>query len=90
MKAALGCIASFAYFAFVGLLMLGNMLGDCFPDMGHSCPTDHERNVTIVSIFLSGLALYALIAFGLIWLGRRVRNRAQSDEGEAQAHDPIP
>jgi len=90
MKAVLGCVASLAYFAFVGLLMLGNMLGDCFPEMGHTCPTDHERNVAIVTIFLGGLVFYGLIAFCLTWLGKRLSHRDSSNENRAVPDDPIP
>ncbi|MFD1612036.1 hypothetical protein ACFSCW_09510 [Sphingomonas tabacisoli] len=71
MKAAFGCIASIAYFALVALFMLGNMLGDCFPEMGDSCPTDHERNVTILGIFFGGIAVYGVLAWITIRLTRR-------------------
>lgn len=71
MKTAIGCFLSLTYFAFIGILMLSFMIGDCLPEMGHSCPSDQERNVAIISIFLGGLIIYAAVSFLIIWWGRR-------------------
>ena len=75
MKAVAGCLASLVWFGLIALLMFGTMMGDCFPDMGHTCPTDHERNVRLLVIFLGGIAIYLLA--GLL-IGRR---RCDVDEG---------
>jgi len=72
MKAAIGCVASLAYFGFIGLLIAGNILGDCFPDTEHICPTDHERNVTILSVFFGGLLLWGLTAYAFVRVGRHL------------------
>ena len=74
MKGVLVALATLIYFAFVILLVLGNMLGDCFPGMGHSCPTDHERNVRILTILIGGVALYFVAFFGIDAIIRRRRS----------------
>jgi hypothetical protein len=51
------------------LLMLGTIMGDCFPDVHHSCLTDHERNVRLLEILFATLAVN--IAF--VFLVSRVR-----------------
>ncbi len=35
--------------------MLGTIMGDCFPDQTHTCPTDHERNVRLLYILVGTL-----------------------------------
>ena len=71
MKGALIAMATLIYFAFIILLALGNVLGDCFPGMGRSCPTDHERNVQILTILIGGSALYFAAFFGIDAIIRR-------------------
>ena len=81
MREAVGCLTSIVYFAIIGLLMVGNMLGDCFPELRHHvCPTDHERNVRILSIFIGGVLLYGLV-YAIItaiirWGAARHRSRS--------------
>jgi hypothetical protein len=64
--AALGCFASTLYWGVVGVLMLGAIMGDCFPSVGHSCPTDGERNLQAAKTFLVGLALY-VVPVAFLW-----------------------
>jgi hypothetical protein len=71
MKAAGGCLASLAWFGLIALFMLGTMMGDCFPGMGHTCPTDHERNISILVILFGGVVIYLLIILVIVRLSRR-------------------
>ena len=73
MKVVVGCGLSAIYFLFLGLLVLGNMLGDCFPELGHYCPTDHERNDRIVVTMVIGVAIYAIVG---MFIERYFRSRS--------------
>jgi hypothetical protein len=41
-----------AIWLFAAMAMLGPMMGDCLPEMGHSCPTDGERRLNLLWIAL--------------------------------------
>ena len=71
MKAVAGCLASLAWFGLIALFMLGTIMGDCFPGMGHTCPTDHERNVRLLTILLGGIALYLLVGLAAVRFAHR-------------------
>ena len=71
MKAASGCLGSLAWFGLIALSMFGTMMGDCFPEMGHQCPTDHERNVTLLEILFGGTGIYLLVALAITRFGSR-------------------
>lgn len=45
--------------------MLVVMIGDCFPDSGHVCPTEQERRVTLLEIFAGALSVNALAIYYL-------------------------
>ena len=64
-SAILGCGLSAVYFLFLGVLIIGNMLGDCFPELGHHCPTNHERNVRILVIIIIGVAFYGTVGMAV-------------------------
>jgi hypothetical protein len=51
------------------MTMLGPLMGDCLPEMGHSCPTDHERNLSLLQIAFGA----AVINVAAIWLLIRLR-----------------
>jgi hypothetical protein len=57
-------VLTVAIWLFAAMVMLGPMMGDCLPEMGHSCPTDGERKLSVLRI--------ALIAAGMnlaaVWL----------------------
>ncbi len=46
-----------------GWFMLAVMMGDCFPGEGRSCPTDSERNMTVLGILIGAFALNAFVIF---------------------------
>jgi hypothetical protein len=71
MKTAAGFLASLTWFGLMALFMLGTMLGDCFPTVGFTCPTDHERNVRLLVISLGGIGLYLLVALAITRFGSR-------------------
>ncbi len=53
-------------------------MGECFPEMGHTCPTDHERNMLLLEILLGGTGIYLLVALAIARFGRRAE---KEDEG---------
>ncbi|HXH14817.1 MAG TPA: hypothetical protein VNJ10_01655 [Sphingomonas sp.] len=71
MKAVAGCLASLAWFGLIALFMLGTMMGDCFPGMGHTCPTDYERNISLLVILFGGVVIYLLVMLVIVRLSRR-------------------
>ena len=71
MKAVAACLASLAWFGLIALFMFGTMMGECFPGMGHTCPTDHERNVRLLVILLGGIAIYVLVGLTAVHFARR-------------------
>ena len=58
--ALVGLIATPIYWRFVLLQVLGWMMGDCFPSGQHSCPSDAQRNLAVVALFVGGTAIYGL------------------------------
>jgi hypothetical protein len=54
-----------------GITMLGPLMGDCLPEMGHSCPTDHERKINLLWIALTAAAINVTAVWLLISLRRR-------------------
>ena len=64
-----GCALTVASAALAALFMLATIMGDCFPDQTHTCPTDHERNVRLLCILVG-----TLLANVALWIGlSRVR-----------------
>lgn len=45
-----GCVFTFLCWTVAALLSLGSMMGDCFPDGTHACPTDHQRDLRVLEI----------------------------------------
>ena len=39
------------------MLMMGPPIDDCLPEMGHSCPTDHERKFSVMWIAFTAAAI---------------------------------
>ena len=59
-----------AIWLFAAMAMLGPMMGDCLPEMGHSCPTDGERRLGLLWIAL----IAAAVNLAAVWLlARRAR-----------------
>ena len=71
MKYVLRVIATALYFVLVGCIAIGSTLGDCFPDLGHVCPTDADRTHRMLVICVVGLIAY----FPLGWLALRADRR---------------
>jgi hypothetical protein len=46
----------------------GMMMGDCIPDNGRRCPTDHQRDMSLVKVILGAAAVNV---GGLFLLGYR-------------------
>lgn len=59
---------------FASMTMLGPVMGDCLPEMGHSCPTDRERNLTLLCIALAAVGTNV----AAVWLLVRLRGRDAS------------
>ena len=57
---------------FAAMVMLGPTMGDCFPEVGHSCPTDAERRLSLlwIALIAAGINLAAL------WLLARLNRSA--------------
>ena len=68
MKVLIASILSVAYFAAICFLLVGSMMGECFPGRGNICPTDHERNVGVMVILVGGVTLYLVVGFGIRYL----------------------
>ena len=77
MKSIFGCIVSLGYFMVLGMFVVGAMMGDCFEELGHHCPTDHERNMRILAILVVGFAVYGIIGF---LIERAVRKRPNATD----------
>lgn len=52
-----GCALTFLCWIAAALLSLGAMMGDCFPDANHQCPTDHQRDLTLLKIVIGAAAV---------------------------------
>ena len=74
MRATLGCFFTVVYFLLVGFLTLASMMGDCFEGLGHSCPTDAQRNLHTPLVFVCGVAIYLVIGLAVSWLSKRRTN----------------
>lgn len=59
---------------FAAMTMLGPLMGNCLPEMGHTCPTDHERDLSLLWIALAA----AGINVAAVWLLIRLRGRDRS------------
>jgi hypothetical protein len=63
-----GCLTSIVWF-FALSVIVGTAMGDCFPDSGSPCLSDHERNMTIVGIAIAALVINVA---GLFFIARDV------------------
>jgi len=57
-------VLTVAIWLLAAMTMLGPIMGDCLPGGGLSCPTDHERNLSLLLIALGA----AGINIAAIWL----------------------
>lgn len=64
-------VLTVAIWLFAAMTMLGPLMGDCLPEMGRSCPTDHERNLSLLWIALAAAGTNAAAIWLLIHLRRR-------------------
>jgi hypothetical protein len=69
--AAQGCTFTFLCWLVAAFLSLGYMMGDCFPDATHECPTDHQRDLAILKIVLGATAVNI---GGLFLMGYKAAN----------------
>jgi len=68
-----GVVLTVTIWLLAGMIMLGTLMGDCLPETAHSCPTDHERNLSLLQIALAA----AGINVAAVWL--LIRRRRQDD-----------
>ena len=55
------------------LLAIGQMAGDCFPDLGHACPSDFQRAMGVLKVVLvvAFVNIIGLMAIGYREMGSR-------------------
>jgi hypothetical protein len=68
----MGCSLTLVCWLSAVLLSIGWMMGDCFPREGHACPTDHQRDLSVLKIVLGAAAFNV---GGLLLLGYRHTGR---------------
>lgn len=66
----IGAFASLAYFAFLGLLVLVAAVAECFEGLGHRCPSETEKTLLLIGIFVGGCAIYGVAAWIIMALFR--------------------
>jgi hypothetical protein len=66
-----GAVLTVTIWLLAGMIMLGPLMGDCLPELGHSCPTDHERNLSLLWIALAAAGINVAAICLLIRLRRR-------------------
>jgi len=66
-----GLLLTISIWFLAGLAMLGPILGDCVPELGQVCPSDHDRDVMITRIVAGALPLNGGAIGLLIYLRRR-------------------
>jgi hypothetical protein len=54
-----------------GSLIFGIAAGECFPSGAHVCPTDHQRQMTLLSVFTGALLGYFAVLLFMARSGRR-------------------
>lgn len=60
-----GCLLTLAVWFFAAFVIFGTMAGDCFPEFGSRCPSDHERNVRVLWVAVAAMGINALSLFVL-------------------------
>ena len=68
---ASGCLLTFSIWLLAGLTMLGPIMGDCVAGFGHTCPTDHDRSMSLLRIALVALAINVALIWLLLYLQKR-------------------
>ena len=58
-----GCILTFCVWLFAGLIMLGPVLGTCVAEQGQTCPSDLDRNLSILTIAVAAASVNAALIF---------------------------
>jgi Ca2+/Na+ antiporter len=71
-----GCLLTSLIWLFAAFVILGIVAGDCFPELGTVCPSDHERNMRVL---LVALATTSINILGLFLLARAVARRKPRD-----------
>lgn len=46
------------------LFLFGAVAGDCFPEVGHPCPTDHDRNMAALRVLIAAGIGFATLVYG--------------------------
>lgn len=64
-------VLTIATWLLAGMFMLGPIMGDCLPEMGHSCPTNHERDLDLLWIALAAAGINVAAVRLLIRLRQR-------------------
>jgi hypothetical protein len=70
-----GCALTLLVWLFAAMLMLGTFGGDCLPELGHQCPSDHERAISLIWVGLGAVVFNAVGLFVLAWLHARSGSR---------------
>ncbi len=63
-------VLTVAIWLLAAMTMLGPLMGDCSPGGGLSCPTDHERDLTLLWIALGAAGINIAAVWLLIHLRR--------------------
>jgi hypothetical protein len=63
-------VLTVAIWLLAAMTMLGPIMGDCGPGGGLSCPTDHERNLSLLWIALGAAGINIAAVWLLIHLRR--------------------
>ena len=71
-----GCLFTFLTWLMAAFAVIGWYMGDCFPELGGSCPTDSERNLRLLWIALAAIAVNAV---GLFLIARNHVRASQRD-----------
>jgi hypothetical protein len=70
-----GCLFTLITWLFAAMVMLFSFGGDCLPEVGHPCPSDHERAMSLVWVSLGAIGINLLGLFLLGWLHARRNSR---------------
>lgn len=65
-----GVVLTVTIWLLAGMIMLDPLMGDCLPEMGHSCSTDYERHLSLLWIALAAAVINGAAVWVLVHLRR--------------------
>lgn len=77
-KIAGGCILTLLCWVIAGWSLLATLMGDCFPNAHHACPSDHDRHVAVLVILLVAIGVNACL---LLLVSREKAARDDQNSG---------